>query len=79
MPQGHRGHVLRSHSNLVSTESGVRSADFEFGLISGPVQPPQVDYRLFRRFPLQVLRFFADLGRSTNRLQVQVSKQVNTG
>ena len=32
VPQGRRGHVLRLRSNLVSTESGVRSADGPVGL-----------------------------------------------
>ena len=32
MPQGRRGHVLRLRSNLVSTESAVRSADKPVGL-----------------------------------------------
>ena len=68
-PQGHRGHVLRLRSNLVSAESSVTSAysarrvlllsEFESGLISGPVWPPQVIYSQFRAIPalLQVLRF----------------------
>ena len=89
-PQGRRGHVLRLRSNLVSAESGVRSADKPVGLAAvrnwiwahfGPrlasasdLQPVSGHSRFAAGSAIS-----ADLGHLTNKLQVQVFKQVNTG
>ena len=82
MPQGRRGHVLRSRSNLVSTESDARSANKPMGLACSQILNlgsfrASFSFSLYKSFTgyfddysrfAAGSAFFAGLGHLTNRL-----------